>query len=198
MNARPLLPPARARQRGVVLLLCLVVLVILMAGGVAVIRSMNASLFTAGNLAFKRDLVNQGEQALSTVLAQFGPGGALANATNTDQPSLNYKSSMLAANAQGIPTVLLDDTTFASVGTAADLPGATPGVTIRYVLDRLCSATGAAVTTGCIQSVGAPPGGTAGTLRPSPPTATVYRLSARVTGPRNTQVFVQSSITKPD
>ncbi|XXQ54677.1 hypothetical protein ACA040_003372 [Xenophilus aerolatus] len=198
MNARPLRLPARTRQRGVVLLLCLVVLVILMAGGVAVIRSMNASLFTAGNLAFKRDLVNQGEQALSTVLAQFGPGGALANATGADQPSLNYKSSMLAANAQGIPTVLLDDATFASVGTAADLPGATPGVTIRYVVDRLCAATGAAVSTGCIQSVGAPPGGTAGTLRPSPPTATVYRLSARVTGPRNTQVFVQSSITKPD
>ncbi|HZF84654.1 MAG TPA: hypothetical protein VE084_14195, partial [Burkholderiaceae bacterium] len=135
MNARPLLPQARARQDGVVLLLCLVVLGILMAGGVAVIRSMNASLFTAGNLAFKRDLVNQGEQALSTVLAQFGPGGALANATSTDQPSLNYKSSMLAANAQGIPTVLLDDTTFSSVGTATDLPGATPGVTIRYVVD---------------------------------------------------------------
>ncbi|PZQ65978.1 MAG: hypothetical protein DI563_24920, partial [Variovorax paradoxus] len=139
-----------------VLLLCLVVLVILMAGGVAIIRSMNASLFTAGNLAFKRDLVNQGEQALSTVLAQFAPGGALATATATDQPARNYKASMLPANAQGIPTALLDDTAFSAVGTAADLVGASPDVKIRYVVDRLCATAGAAVTTGCIQSVGAP------------------------------------------
>jgi Tfp pilus assembly protein PilX len=60
-----------ARQRGVVLLFCLIVLVILLAGGVAVVRSMNTSLTSAGNLAFRRDLVNQGERAVSAVLAKF-------------------------------------------------------------------------------------------------------------------------------
>jgi hypothetical protein len=30
------------------------------------------------------------------------------------------------------------------------------------------------------------------------PSATVYRLSVRVTGPRNTQIFLQTTFTKPD
>lgn len=193
--------PSSRHERGVVMLLCLVVLVILLAGGVAVIRSMNTSLFTAGNLAFRRDLVNQGEQAVSTILSQFKSGGVLATATTTDLPSANYKATMLATNAQGVPNVLIDDSTFSSgAGTAADLTGGTPDVKIRYVVDRLCAAgTGAASSTNCIQSSAAPSGGTAGPIPPpTPPTATVYRVSVRVTGARNTRVFLQSSITKPD
>ncbi len=92
-----------------------IILVILLAGGVAVMRSMNASLFSAGNLAFKRDLVNQGEQALSEVLAQFKAGGAITNG-DADIATLNYKASTLPANAQGVPTALLTDSGFNAVG----------------------------------------------------------------------------------
>jgi type IV pilus assembly protein PilX len=53
------------RQRGVVLIFTLIILLILTIGAVALMRSMNTSLFSAGNLAFRRDLVNQGEQAVS-------------------------------------------------------------------------------------------------------------------------------------
>jgi hypothetical protein len=70
---------------------------------------------------------------------------------------------------------------------------------MRYVIDRLCSATGPALSTDCVQSSAAPTGGTAGayTVIP-PPAATVYRLSVRVTGARSTQVFVQTTFTKQD
>lgn len=187
-------------ERGVVLLFCLIVLVILMVGSVAVVRSMNASQFAAGNLAFRRDLVNQGEQAIDTVLAKFRTGGALASATTADLPAANYKASTLATNAQGVPTALLDDEAFAAVGQSAnDLSGATSDVKIRYLIDRLCTASGTAVSSGCVQSTSAPTGGTAGATAPlKAPTATVYRLSIRVTGPRDTQVFLQSSFTKQD
>jgi type IV pilus assembly protein PilX len=188
----------RQRERGVVLLFCLIILVILLAGGVAVMRSMNTSLFTAGNLAFKRDLVNQGEQALTTVLAQFKAGGALASAT-TDAPTLNYKASTLAANAQGVPTALLTDSAFSAVGsTSNDITGST-GVKIRYLIERMCNAAGAPTSTNCVQTAAAPTGGTGGPEPPpAPPTATVYRVTVRVTGPRDTQVFLQTSLTKPD
>jgi type IV pilus assembly protein PilX len=43
-------------QRGVVLLFCLIVLVILLIGGVAVMRSTHTSLASAGNLAFRATL----------------------------------------------------------------------------------------------------------------------------------------------
>ncbi|WP_418128881.1 hypothetical protein ABL849_21575 [Variovorax sp. 375MFSha3.1] len=187
------------RERGVVLLFCLIVLVILLAGGVAVVRSMHSSLTSAGNLAFRRDLVNQGERAVSAVLAKFATGGALATAT-ADVPGENFKASKLDTNAQGMPTALLDDTAFASVGkTSNDIVDNTAQVSIRYVIDRLCTASGAATSTGCVQSSAAPSGGTAGPVPPPPPpTATVYRLSMRVSGPRDTQVFLQSTFTKPD
>ncbi|SEM46040.1 Tfp pilus assembly protein PilX [Variovorax sp. YR750] len=187
------------RERGVVLLFCLIVLVILLAGGVAVVRSMHTSLTSAGNLAFRRDLVNQGERAVSAVLTKFATGGTLATAT-ADVPAENFKASRLDTNAQGMPTVLFDDTAFATVGkTSNDIVDATAQVSIRYVIDRLCTASGTATSTGCVQSSAAPSGGTAGPVPPPPPpTATVYRLSMRVSGPRDTQVFLQSTFTKPD
>jgi Tfp pilus assembly protein PilX len=193
------MPRAAKRQHGVVLLFCLVILVILLAGGVAVVRSMHTSLSTAGNLAFRRDLVNQGERAVSAVLAKFATSGTLATAT-TDVPAENFKATKLDTNAQGVPKALLDDTAFGAVGKASnDITDSAAQVSIRYVIDRLCTSSGTATSIGCVQSSAAPSGGTAGPVPPPPPpTATVYRLSMRISGPRDTQVFVQSTFTKPD
>jgi hypothetical protein len=192
---------SRLNERGVVLIFTLIILLILTIGGVALVRSMQNSLFSAGNLAFRRDLMNQGEQAVSFVLTQFKAGGALVNATDADLPTQNYKSFILPANAQGVPTVLLDDSSFGAVGTHADLTGATPDVRIRYVIDRLCNASGPPLSSACVQSSAAVSGGSnlsayGGTV--PPPTATVYRLSVRVSGARSTQVFLQTTFTKPD
>ncbi len=187
------------RQRGVVLIYALVVLLIMMIGAVALVRSMGTSLFSAGNLAFRRDLMNQGEQAVANVL-QAAQAGTLLTDWTSNLASANYSASALATNAQGIPMALLNNTTFATVASAAnDIAGATSDIKIRYVIDRLCSTTGAASSASCVQFVGNPTGGTA---LPTPglpaPSATVYRLSVRVDGPRNTQVFLQTSFTKPD
>jgi len=190
------------RQRGVVLIFTLIVLLILTIGAVALMRSMSTSLFSAGNLAFRRDLVNQGEQAVATVMTQFASGGALSTSAVTvgSVQSLNYSASILPTNSEGVPTALLNNTTFATVGTSAnDIAGATSDVTIRYVIDRLCSATGTANGILCVQSSAAPTGGTAtGGAEVAPPTATVYRLSIRVSGARSTQVFLQTTFTRAD
>jgi Tfp pilus assembly protein PilX len=192
----------RSRQGGVVLIFALIILVIMMIGAVALLRSMNASVLSAGNLAFHQDLVNQGEQAVSTVLTEFKNAGApLSGVYTADMVAANYKSTALPVNAQGIPLVLLgNNTTFSAVGTPAnDITGATPDVTIRYVIDRLCSVTGEASISTCVQSTGLPTGGTANrNTAVAPPSATVYRLTVRISGPRNTQAFVQSSFTVPD
>ena len=75
----------RSRQRGVVLIFSLIILLILAIGAVALLRSMNSSLLSAGNLAFHRDLVNQGEQAVANVMTEFKTGGApLSGLTTAD------------------------------------------------------------------------------------------------------------------
>ena len=199
MSGRTPVPPSN--QRGVVLLFVLVVLLILMIGAVALMRSMNTSSFTAGNLTFRRDLMNQGETAISAVLTLFKPGGVLAgNATDSDLTSQNYSASALPTNSQGIPNILLkSDSNFANAWSAPDIVGATPDVTIRYVIDRLCATAGNASSISCVQSSAAPTGGTATSLAPPPPpTATVYRMSIRVSGARNTMVFLQTTFTRPD
>lgn len=200
----PLLP-RQARQRGAVLLFTLIVLVILLAGGVAVMRSMNTSLFSAGNLAFKRDLMNQGEQAVSTVMTAFKTGALSTDATTSNLKSANYSATPLATNAKGIPLALLNDGAFAAVGTTVnDLTGATPDVTIRYVVDQMCDGTPAALagqSTGCVTlgSSSGTTGGSSQAMGNQPPSSSslLYRLSVRITGPRNTQVFIQTSFTKP-
>jgi Tfp pilus assembly protein PilX len=189
-----------ARQRGVVLIFSLIVLLILAIGAIAVLRSVGSSLLSAGNLAFHRDLVNQAEQAVSTVMTEFKTNGPpLGGATTADLPAANYVSTALPTNAQGVPLVLLNNAAFAAVATAGDIPGATPDVTIRYIIDRLCTNTGTASSPNCVQSTGLPTGGTANrNTAVAPPSATVYRISVRINGPRNTQAFLQTTFTKPD
>jgi type IV pilus assembly protein PilX len=204
----------RPRERGVVLLFCLIVLVVLLGGGVAVMRSMNSSLFSAGNLAFKRDLMNQGEKAIADVLVLFGSGVLnTSTATASSDATRNYSAVQLQANDRGIPLVLLDNGTSPSgldiLGTAfsptaGSIAGATSDVSIRYVIDRLCNNTGTATTlgdAGCVRpaSITEVRGGTAS---PSPPLpkapSLIYRLTVRVDGPRSTQVFLQSTFAKPE
>lgn len=198
-------PISSRRQRGVVLIFSLIVLLILAIGAVALLRSADSSLTSAGNLAFHRDLVNQAEQAVSTVMTQFKTSAPpLGGNTTVSVPAANYSAVTLATNAQGVPTALLDNTAFAAVGTAANdiVPNANSQISIRYVIDRLCSASPVTVVASinsCVQSTGLPTGGTANrNTAVAPPSATIYRISVRVDGPRNTQAFLQTTFTKPD
>lgn len=223
-SRRPRKPsaPRAALQRGVVLLFSLIALVILLIAAVALTRSFSGSMFTAGNIAFKRDLQNQGERAVSKVLNDFRTGALNTIAARAaDRLGSNYSATMLAVNGQGIPDALLTDATFASVGVATNdiTPANEPSLpanqikSIRYVIDRMCSVFGDETvlsSTSCMLANNSVSAGTSLTnLRgperagltaggsPAAQQGVVYRLSVRVTGPRNTQSFFQSTFTVP-
>ena len=191
-------------QRGVVLLFAMIALVILLIGTVALMRSMNTSLFTAGNFGFKRDLTNQGERAMTTVL-DLVQTGALASeaARQANSTASNYSATMLSTNAEGIPLALLSDTAYATVGVAGnDIAPAGMGVTVRYVVDRLCTTAGPASEDSCTVVGTLPAGGSnsevgsgSGGGPRGAPTGVVYRVSIRVDGPRRTQSFFQSTFS---
>ncbi len=199
------------RQRGAVLLFSLIALTLLLISAVAMVRSFNGSMFTAGNVAFKRDLLNQGERAVKPVLdaVQTGPL-ATAAVRAYALPSSNYSATILDTNDHGIPNVLLlDDSGFNAFGrTSNDISGAAgQQVSIRYVIDRLCKDEGPDNLLGaskCTQAdSGTPPGGSASELLRAEDTSSggagavphqvVYRLSIRVNGPRGTQAFYQTT-----
>lgn len=200
--------PGMQRQRGVTMLFGLIALAIMMIGAAAMVRSMNSSLFSAGNLGFKRDLTNQAERAANTVMDLVNSGVLNTEvARQSHSTSENYSATLLATNAQGIPNVLVNDSTFSTVGSSGkDITVSAQGVVARYVIDRLCTSTGVADVTNCTMSDPGPSNGVvsfnldgaehAPTGGVSPiQRQVVYRLSVRVTGPRNTQAFFQTTFT---
>lgn len=208
-----------ARQRGVVLLFSLIALVVLLIAAVALMRSFNSSMFMSGNIAFKRDLQNQGERAMEVALATFRSGNPLDNkaARANDRVNSNYSAKRLPTNAQGIPLSLQNendlDLEFKKVGIVANDIAATPGVTVRYVIDRMCNTTGDESSLGAdvcmLANNPAPTGGSASNLlnadkaplcptcSSASPQGVVYRLTVRVSGPRATRSFFQSTFTVP-
>lgn len=186
------------RQRGIILIVTLFALIILMISGIALVRSFDSSLVLAGNMAFKRDLVNQGERGMAAAILSMNGSGALVSeiTRQSDLVSSNYSASLLTTDVHGIPTILLNDDTWTTAGmSAADIKDTVSGVTIRYVIDRLCAVSGAASTANCIVGSYGDKGGTANVKRAAGITPPVYRISVRVTGPRNTQTYLQTTFS---
>lgn len=215
MKRRPTPPLTPTKQqRGIVLIFALITLVIMLIGAVALSRSINAGQFTIGNIGFKRDLTHQGERALQIAMDVVRNTGALSAATSrtADLKAANYKSTMLASNAYGIPNALLSDTDFNAVGVGTnDITVSDMGVTIRYVIDRMATATGVCSAASCAMANQTVFGGgssewinsqtnsaAAGSSNPAAvPQQPIYRITLRVSGPRNTLSFFQSTFTTP-
>ena len=198
------------------LLFALIALTIMLIGAVALVSSFNTSLVTAGNIGFKRDLVNQAEFAAKTVLEKFNAGAldtSAKRAANID--AQNYSAVVLPTNAQGIPVDLIDQAKFTTTSPSYSPPGANK-VTVRYLLDRLCNAAGNAQTAlqpeQCVRApvVKVPKGLDADTQRkgaefgdPSQGISAAvaipaaYRLTIRAMGPRNTEAYYQMTFTEP-
>lgn len=202
--------PAR-RQRGAVLIISLIVLVVMLISAAALMRSFDISLTTAGNLAFKRDLAQQSEQAAEAILMRFRTGGALVGTTarETNNVALNYSATVLPSNPQGIPnTLLANDATFSGAWTGGDID-AGQGITLRYVVDRMCTTSGGGSETpdNCsVADASLQPGGSSsewqraerasvGGARGAVAQPVVYRLTIRATGPRDTQSFFQTTFS---
>jgi len=202
-------------SRGVVMLFVLITMVILLIGAAALLRSFNTSLTSAGNIAFKRDLMNQAERAVPLVMTAVQSGALSSEAGRANNlPAQNYSATSLSANNAGIPQALLSDAAFAAVGsTSNDISVSGQGVRIRYVVDRLCDPSTPAGTTDSVAAStycalangGAPTGGSSSNLVTAVDATSggagalvlqvVYRVSIRVDGPRGTQAFFQTTFT---
>lgn len=192
-------------QSGVVLLVTLIALVILMITSIALIRSTESSSLIAGSIGFKRDMINQAERTMPVVRARF-ISGTLSNVTSRDSNLVgaNYSAAILSTDAFGMPTVLANKTTFDSTYSANNLSDTDAVITVRYVIDRMCFAAGTISVTNCllgtsvtdvggnikgIQGVGGSGGKVSGSDR------ALYRISMRVSGPRNSETYMQSTFT---
>lgn len=198
----------RAKQRGVALMVALIVLVALTLAGLSLMRSMDTTGLIAGNLAFRQAATQAGdmgaEAAIRWLEANIAttttcPDGSTQPTLECDNPSNGY----FAAQSSPGPGQSWDDFWRASLETNAVSLAQDPttGNTTTYIIHRLCNSSGAPNSTpspGCAfsQAQDASQGNsmTAGFVIPNVASQVYYRITTRIAGPRNTTSFVQTII----
>lgn len=198
-------PSGMRPQRGVVLFISLIALVAMTLAAIALVRSVDTTTMISGNLAFKQAATVSGdigiERAISWVYSKN-------DATlNSDSPSNGYYSTGqdtldLTGNRTASTSDNLDWSSASKlVGSGAD----SSGNEVRYVVHRLCRNPGVPTdpATGCLlSSVTSVKGdsqrvlredevGLSGTGAVSGP---YYRVTVKVSGPRNTISYIQAII----
>jgi type IV pilus assembly protein PilX len=188
-------------QQGVVLFVSLIILVAMTLAGIALMRSVDTNVLIAGNLAFRQAntmYADTGVEAArawlaanASSLANNQPGGALHYWANF-QEGLNFLGT-------ATDPIYNYDWTQAATVAAAD-----PAYTIAYVIHRLCGGTGPASDPDakCMQASAGGGSGSSGVgtkgvvtygVQALPGISTIfYRVTVRVSGPRNTLSYVQA------
>lgn len=194
MNSRPpFLAAARlSRQSGVTLFITLIALVGMTLAAIAMMRSIDTGNIVAGNLALKQGASHEADKGLNFAFNHLDSKGALlALDLKVNQAVYHYYAS-LQPDVQkpfGIPDVL------ETVPPVAGLPtNAATGNTVNFVIERMCTTTGPWASATCITS----PFGMAesgGDVRypgkKLPPPQALYRVSVKVSGPKNVATYTQ-------
>jgi Tfp pilus assembly protein PilX len=197
------LPPSGHRQRGVVLLIALIVLVALMLASVSLVRSVDTANVIAGNLAFKQASVQAAdfgiEAAVTALPTILGAADTEAKPEKSGPPNYWYYPTRRVADANGVPTNLGVD----GSGTAEPIDwgkvpvAATPagGNTVKVVIDRLCAGPTPVVdaVANCFHEASSEGGSQSINKQVfTAVTMVYYRVTVQVTGPRNTVSMVQA------
>ena len=181
-------PFLRRGQRGMTLLLVLILLTVMMLGGLALARMAESSALVSGNVAGKDASVHASEVGWNAAFEQVK---ALAD---EDKNTGNwYWASMQPTNsATGIPTGIDFDTT-------PVIDGGVGRYTVTYAVERMCTvAEVKASTRECLVKFDPD---TPVDMQTDPPdfqtkNSRQFRITVRVTDPRGTQTWTQSLVTK--
>jgi type IV pilus assembly protein PilX len=214
-------PTIRRNEAGMSLLVVLIALLIIGFAAVALLRSSDTGTLVAGNLAFQKTALASGDAARETAITWLGANGG-GNTLFSDIPASGYYATS-ADNCDltgtRTPGDVRDDvswtppnaaTTTCNMDAITVTPaGVAPGFTVRYVINRVCNATGnpnalfaadgvtpmtcSTFASGASEDstrIGASYGNTPLTGL----SQTYYRVTTRIDGPRNTVRYVQALV----
>jgi type IV pilus assembly protein PilX len=208
------LPSLAKAQQGLVMFFALVALVVMSLAAVALIRSVDTGVVVAGNLAFKQSATIDGDNGLLAAMTWIQSNGATLNAAS---PANGYYETATTGitltkatggswpvGAGGAWTA----GTSAYVRNVSGFPSGQPGFdsitgnTVQYVIERMCRVTGAPTTGACLMGTAANDDGNSHGSVDDPHMVSLtnsslspmYRITARITGPKNTISYVQSYV----
>jgi Tfp pilus assembly protein PilX len=190
--------PAARAQRGMILFVSLIILVAMSLAGIALMRSVDTNVLIAGNMAFKQNATSISDLGIEAARNWLSaPPGSL----DDDQIATFYWANWQSGtDFIGATTTTADDYNWTQAATATSPD---PAYIIQYVIHRLCGTAGKPADIGnCLRSaVGAGSGSTSGLSQGSvsygsqalPASSTIfYRVTIKVSGPRNTVSYVQT------
>lgn len=187
--------PRLQGERGIVLIIVMIALIVMMVSGLAMFRSVDTSILLSGNFAFRKAATHAADLGIEAAAVE------LPNIINTSQdtlltqhyyPSLTPSAGGLSWDGDGLPP--------SSVWTGAQSVASPPaGYTIAYIIERLC--TGALPVANILVNCVADPApdtssSKSGAVKFTSSSALYYRVTVRVGGPHNTVSFVQAMLSK--
>ncbi len=185
-------PPRK--ERGLVLIVSLIILVALTLAGISLIRAVDTANMIAGNLAFQQSATHSADAGFEAAVSWIQ--GSNTTTLSADSPTNGYFAT--SVNASPTPPNTWDRYWASTLSAnARTLPTDSAGNTVSYVIHRQCMValppTGGGRCASSAQA-GAAAGGQAeeaGEVQLNPATAIYYRITVRVAGPRNTVSYVQ-------
>jgi Tfp pilus assembly protein PilX len=207
-SASPSARALRARQSGVVLMMALIVLVAMTLAGIALVRSVDTSNIIAGNLAFKQSASNAGDSGSEAAVTWLQNTNAIIGALDGSILAQGYSANCVLDTPGACGPNLALNQTWNDYWNAVIASGAQPvtlatdaaGNSASYFIHRLCRLQGARSVpqTDCAEPPSA--GTTAASSKTSDKVAlqytaqVYYRITTRITGPRNTLSFIQTIV----
>jgi Tfp pilus assembly protein PilX len=195
--------PRCARQRGVVLMIALIVLVAMTLAGIALMRSVNTTALISGNLAFQQAATSSGDTGTEAAIVWLKANNNSGYLWNS-YPAQGYVAARQDPAAgqswDAFWTAVINPSGGPSLVTSLGQDPNT-GNTVSYVIQRLCNGTGDPTSPGidCAapQSVALATSSSkgAGAVALLYNSSIYYRITTRIDGPRNTVSYVQVVVT---
>ena len=189
----------RVRQRGVILMILMIVLVAMTLAGIALVRSVDTSNIIAGNLAFQQAAINAGDVGTETAVTWL-QNNVAGNTLQQSIPAQGYVASRQDP-AAGQSWDAFWTNTLVPAGQVVTLTqDANTGNTVSYTIQRMCAQVGdpAVPLTDCavLQTVGTSAGSSkgSGVIALQYNSQVYYRITSRIVGPRNTVAYVQTIV----
>jgi len=190
-----------SRQRGMVLIIAIIVLVAMSLAALALMRSVDTNTIIAGNLAFQQSATHSADTGIETAIGWLKDNNT-GSTLDSDSSSNGYSANGADPAQSPVVGQSWNDYWASTLSHRPPVPLVTDsaGNTVSYVIDRLCNnAGGKTAGAACIASpavtsaVGNAEEFLGGELKA--PSVVYYRITVRVAGPRNTVSYVQSVVS---
>jgi Tfp pilus assembly protein PilX len=197
------------RQEGVVLMVALIVLIAMTLAGIGIMRSIDTGTLVSGNIGFRQAAVSTADVSLEPIhqwitvhRTELDNDNSALGYYSTRQDSVDLTGNRTEGGLDGVdwggsdPTQPVKAALYGATVTGAALPS---GYQVYYLINRLCTLPGSVNLPN--QSCATAQIAAEGSTHDAPDyssyplkskNAVYYRVTARVSGPKNTVSYVQS------